>query len=39
MALKLSQTAYVLETGAIALAGKAAELANTEHVKTAYLGL
>ena len=39
LALKLSKKAYVLETGNIALEGQAAELANNEHVRTAYLGL
>jgi branched-chain amino acid transport system ATP-binding protein len=38
-ALQLSQRAYVLENGTIALAGSAAELLGNPHVKQAYLGL
>jgi branched-chain amino acid transport system ATP-binding protein len=38
-ALALATTAYVLENGRIVLHGSAAELANTPHVKRAYLGL
>jgi branched-chain amino acid transport system ATP-binding protein len=39
MALDLARHGYVLETGRIALEGPAGELANNEHVKTAYLGI
>jgi branched-chain amino acid transport system ATP-binding protein len=39
MALKLSDDAYVLESGAIVMQGKAAELARSEAVRVAYLGL
>ena len=38
-ALALATTAYVLENGQIVLHGPASELANTSHVKQAYLGL
>jgi len=38
MALRLAHTGYVLETGSIALQGKASELIDNEHVKKAYLG-
>ena len=38
-ALALAKTAYVLENGRIVLHGAASELANTPHVKRAYLGL
>lgn len=38
MALRLSQKAYVLEVGAIALEGSADEVARDERVKKAYLG-
>jgi branched-chain amino acid transport system ATP-binding protein len=38
-ALALATTAYVLENGRIVLQGSASELANTPHVKRAYLGL
>jgi branched-chain amino acid transport system ATP-binding protein len=38
-ALALATTAYVLENGRIVLHGSASELANTPHVKRAYLGL
>jgi branched-chain amino acid transport system ATP-binding protein len=37
-ALRLADRAYVLETGAIALAGRAAELARDPRVQAAYLG-
>jgi branched-chain amino acid transport system ATP-binding protein len=37
LALKLSQRAYVLETGRIALQGDAKDLINNEYVKKAYL--
>lgn len=38
MALSIAHRAYVLETGRIALAGSAQELANSEEVRKAYLG-
>jgi branched-chain amino acid transport system ATP-binding protein len=38
MALKLAHYAYVLETGKVVLHGQAAELAEDERVKAAYLG-
>lgn len=38
MALSIAHRAYVLETGRITLEGDAAELANSEAVKKAYLG-
>jgi len=38
-ALEISQRAYVLENGRVALAGRAAELADDSRVRTAYLGL
>lgn len=38
MALKIADFAYVLETGAITLKGKASELAQDIRVKEAYLG-
>ena len=38
MALSIAHRAYVLETGKIALAGSAKELANSEEVRKAYLG-
>lgn len=38
MALSIANRAYVLETGEIALSGSAAELANNERVRKAYLG-
>ena len=37
-ALSISDRAYVLETGAITMEGKADELLNDENVKKAYLG-
>lgn len=39
MALRLANYAYVLETGSVALQGKGSELADNEHVKSAYLGI
>jgi branched-chain amino acid transport system ATP-binding protein len=39
MALGLAETAYVLETGRVAVAGSAADLAASESVRRAYLGL
>ena len=38
MALRLADYAYVLETGAVALEGTAAELHENDHVRRAYLG-
>ncbi len=38
LALTLSQTCYVLETGEVSLAGPSSELLQNEHVKRAYLG-
>jgi len=38
LALAVAQRAYVLETGRVALAGTAAELAGNPQVRTAYLG-
>jgi branched-chain amino acid transport system ATP-binding protein len=38
MALEIAHKAYVLETGAITLQGKASELIDNEHVIQAYLG-
>ncbi|MDR3590596.1 MAG: ABC transporter ATP-binding protein [Negativicutes bacterium] len=38
MALSIAARAYALETGAIVLAGPAAELADNEQVRNAYLG-
>lgn len=38
MALELADHAYVLETGKVAMQGKASELADNEEVKKAYLG-
>jgi branched-chain amino acid transport system ATP-binding protein len=38
MALRISQRAYALTTGAIALSGVSAELLNDERVKKLYLG-
>jgi len=38
MALSIAHRAYVLETGEITLSGSAAELANNEQVRKAYLG-
>ncbi|MBI5605081.1 MAG: ABC transporter ATP-binding protein [Deltaproteobacteria bacterium] len=38
MALELAHKAYVLETGAITLQGKASELIDNDHVIKAYLG-
>jgi branched-chain amino acid transport system ATP-binding protein len=37
-ALKISETAYVLEKGRIVISGNARELANDPHVASAYLG-
>jgi branched-chain amino acid transport system ATP-binding protein len=38
MALKISNRAYALETGRIALAGKSADLVNDDHIRELYLG-
>ena len=38
MALLLSQYAYVLETGSVALEGPASDLHEDDHVRRAYLG-
>jgi branched-chain amino acid transport system ATP-binding protein len=38
MALKISNRAYALETGRIALAGKSADLMNEDHIRKLYLG-
>ena len=38
LALGLARHTYVLETGAITMQGEAAELANHDHIKKAYLG-
>jgi branched-chain amino acid transport system ATP-binding protein len=38
LALELARYAYVLETGAVALEGPAAELRTNDHVRRAYLG-
>lgn len=39
LALSISKRAYVMETGSITLGGESQELANSEHVKKAYLGM
>lgn len=38
LALKISNRAYVLETGHVVLSGASADLLNNEAVKAAYLG-
>jgi branched-chain amino acid transport system ATP-binding protein len=38
LALRIADRGYVLETGTIALQGKATDLAENEHVRRAYLG-
>jgi branched-chain amino acid transport system ATP-binding protein len=38
MALKISNRAYALETGRIALAGNSADLLNNDHIRKLYLG-
>lgn len=38
LALRLAEYAYVLETGSVALEGKAADLHENDHVRRAYLG-
>lgn len=39
MALKISNRAYALETGRIALTGKSADLLNDDHIRKLYLGM
>jgi branched-chain amino acid transport system ATP-binding protein len=39
LSLKLSQQAYVLENGRIAMSGSGTELLDDERVRQAYLGL
>ncbi|MGH1484112.1 MAG: ABC transporter ATP-binding protein [Geminicoccales bacterium] len=39
LALKLADYAYVLETGALTLEGKAEDLHDNDHVRAAYLGI
>jgi branched-chain amino acid transport system ATP-binding protein len=38
MALKLADTACVLETGSVVLEGNAKELASDDYIRKAYLG-
>jgi branched-chain amino acid transport system ATP-binding protein len=38
MALSIAHRGYVLETGTVAFTGEAADLADNEQVRTAYLG-
>jgi branched-chain amino acid transport system ATP-binding protein len=38
LALGVAQEAYVLETGSVVLAGKARDLASSDHIRRAYLG-
>jgi branched-chain amino acid transport system ATP-binding protein len=38
MALRISQHAYVLETGRVALSGPSGELLDNDHVRRLYLG-
>ena len=38
MALKISNRAYALETGRIALPGNSADLMNDDHIRKLYLG-
>lgn len=38
LALRISETAYVLETGRIALQGKSRDLLQDEYVRSIYLG-
>ena len=38
MALSVADRAYVLETGRVSMSGDAADLANDDRVKQAYLG-
>ena len=37
--MKIADTAFIMEKGGIVLAGPAQEMANSEHVKKAYLGM
>jgi branched-chain amino acid transport system ATP-binding protein len=37
--LKISSRAYLLENGAIAMAGKASELLETDYIRESYLGI
>jgi branched-chain amino acid transport system ATP-binding protein len=39
IALKLAQRAYVLETGALAFSGEAAQMRNDPAMREAYLGV
>ena len=39
LALEISNTAYVLESGRVALSDSSDNLMNNEHVKNAYLGM
>jgi branched-chain amino acid transport system ATP-binding protein len=39
LALELASTAYVLETGKVAMEGDADQLKNNNYVKTVYLGI
>lgn len=39
MSLEVSQTAFVLENGLVALSGSGAELLNSDEIKRAYLGM
>ena len=39
LALGVAHSAYVLETGSVVLAGEAKELAKSDHIRKAYLGL
>ena len=39
LALGVAHNAYVLETGSVVLAGEAKELAKSDHIRKAYLGL
>jgi branched-chain amino acid transport system ATP-binding protein len=39
MALKISNRAYALETGRIALTGRSSDLLNDDHIRRLYLGL
>ena len=39
MALSIAHRGYVLETGTVALTGAAADLADNEQMRSAYLGV
>ncbi len=39
LALSISKRVYVMEIGSIVLEGQAQDLANSDHVKRAYLGM